>query len=83
MPYPRRRAFDDGERLTAGGYLPGAVAPTGRPRTGAEAQQDYRSGHRAANRSPVLRWDTHRNGLPPFRPYVYHGAGPFAWEEPW
>jgi hypothetical protein len=80
MPYPRRRAFDDGERLTPGGYIPGAQPATGRTRTDAEAQRAYRAGRRATSRSPVLRWDTHRNGLP-FRPYVYRGDGPFAAEE--
>jgi hypothetical protein len=82
MPYPRRRAFDDGERLTPGGYLPGAVPATARALTPAESQRRYRAGHRGKGGSPCLRWDTHRNGLP-VRPYVYRATGPFACEETW
>jgi hypothetical protein len=81
MPYPRRRAFDDGERLTPGGYVPGAPAPTARSRTPAEYRRYHRAGHRTGG-TPGLVWDTHRNGLP-WKPYVYRGTGPYADEETW
>jgi hypothetical protein len=72
MPYPRRRAFDAGERLTASGHIPGAQPPTGRARTPAEVQREYRNGRRSRAGVPVLRFDTHRNGLP-WKPYVWRG----------
>ena len=50
--------------------------PGARTRTDAEAQHDYRSGKRAASRSPVLKWTAPRNGLPPFKPYRYRGDDP-------
>jgi len=58
-----------------GRVIAGAQA-TARTRTDSEAQHDYRSGKRAANRNPVLKWTAPRNGLPPFRPYVYRGSEP-------
>jgi hypothetical protein len=54
-------------------------APQARPRTRdpAEAQRRYRHGERApAPGAPVLIWSEARNGLPPFRPYVYRGGQP-------
>ena len=48
-----------------------------RTRTVNEAQRDYRAGKRADDRSPVLKWTSApRNGLPPFKPYVYRGSDP-------
>ena len=47
-----------------------------RPPTKAEERRDQRRGGTGA-----ARFRPYRNGLPPFRPYVYQGRGPYLHEE--
>jgi hypothetical protein len=51
-----------------------AAPASARTLTPAESQRWYRHGHRAPRPGePTLRWSQARNGLPPFKPYVWRG----------
>lgn len=77
MPSLNRRPFDDSPRRNLNGNIPSAVSVTGRRATPAEAQRRYRAGHRSPHGRSYIDpvWVERRNGLPPFRPYVYRGTG--------